>query len=377
MHETQRVASTHLEYAAADVRMRAVEVLRPRDLKDDHWTAWANLQVGNPHFDSAFYAPDLAWLVSTVRDDVEVAIMSDGGEPVGFFPFLRSSNGMGRPVAGRLTEFQGPITRAGLDWDLADLIGRTRLQAWYFDHLPPAQLGYVAHGWNRIDSPYADLTRGFEAYEAELRQRGQTVSQVRRKERKLAREVGPLRFVMHTTDKRVFEFLLAWKSDQYERTRRLQIFNYPWTGRLLDAVRRHQNVRFGGVMSALYAGDELAAVHLGIRTSQVLHIWFPTYTRALEQYSPGLILLLHLAERAAADGVQRIDFGSGDERYKQQFKSGDIPVLIGAVDFRVARASVRRGWYTVNQWVRRSPYREYLEIPLNATRRYRQHLAFR
>jgi hypothetical protein len=67
---------------------------------------WANLQATNPHFDSAFYAPDLAPLVSTVRDDVEVAVMTDGGEPVGFFPFLRSPGGMARPVAGRLTEFQ-------------------------------------------------------------------------------------------------------------------------------------------------------------------------------------------------------------------------------------------------------------------------------
>jgi CelD/BcsL family acetyltransferase involved in cellulose biosynthesis len=90
-----------------------------------------------------------------------------------------------------------------------------------------------------------------------------------------------------------------------------------------------------------------------------------------------LILLLHLAERAAADGIRRIDFGTGDERYKQQFKSGDTPLLVGGVDFRVACASVRRGWYSVNQWVRRSPYREYLEIPINATRRYRQRLAFR
>ena len=357
--------------------MRAVQVLRPCELTDDHWIVWAHLASINSHFDSAFYAPDLAWLVSTVRDDVEVGVMTDGGEPVGFFPFLRSTNGMARPVAGRLTEFQGPITRPGLEWDLADLVERLCLQSWYFDHLPPAQLGYVAHGWSTIDSPYADLSRGFDAYDAELRQRGQTVSQVRRKERKLAREVGPVRFVMHTVDKRVFDFLLAWKSDQYERTRRLQIFNYPWTSRLLDAVRRCQNDRFAGVLSALYAGDELAAVHLGIRTREVLHIWFPTYTRTLEQYSPGLILLLHLAERAAADGIRRIDFGTGDERYKQQFKSGDIPLLIGGVDFRIACASVRRGWHSVNQWVRRSPYRQYLEIPLNATRRYRQRLAFR
>ena len=50
-----------------------------------------------------------------------------------------------------------------------------------------------------------------------------------------------------------------------------------------------------------------------------------------------------------------------------------LAALLGAI----VPASVRRGWYSVNQWIRRSPYREYLEIPINATRRYRQRLAFR
>jgi CelD/BcsL family acetyltransferase involved in cellulose biosynthesis len=146
---------------------------------------------------------------------------------------------------------------------------------------------------------------------------------------------------------------------------------------LLGRIRRHESEEFAGVMSALYAGDRLAAVHLGIRTSQVLHIWFPTYSRDLEQYSPGLILLARLAQQAAARGITRIDFGPGEERYKQQFKSGDTSLLIGGVDLRPGGTSLRRAWHSLNAWVRRSRYREYLEAPINATRRYRQWLAFR
>jgi CelD/BcsL family acetyltransferase involved in cellulose biosynthesis len=114
-----------------------------------------------------------------------------------------------------------------------------------------------------------------------------------------------------------------------------------------------------------------------MRSRHTFHIWFPTYNRALEQYSPGLILLLHVAKAAADAGIRRIDFGPGEERYKQEFKSGDTRLLIGGVDLNPGRTALRRGWYSLNQWVHHSRYRQYLEVPLNATRRYRQWLAFR
>jgi CelD/BcsL family acetyltransferase involved in cellulose biosynthesis len=182
---------------------------------------------------------------------------------------------------------------------------------------------------------------------------------------------------MHTADENVFRSLLAWKAIQYEQVRKIQIFDYPWTVNLLDSIRRYQSDRFAGVLSALYAGDQLAAVHLGIRSQGALLIWFPTYNRALEQYSPGMILLLNLVEHAAEAGIRRIDFGPGEERYKQEFKSGDTRLLVGGVDVNPYRTALRRSWYSVNQWVHRSRYREYLEIPLNATLRYRQWRAFR
>jgi CelD/BcsL family acetyltransferase involved in cellulose biosynthesis len=356
--------------------VRTVHVVPARDLTVEQQSIWARLQSSNPHLDSAFYTPDLVQLVTSVRPDAEVAVMAEDGETVGFFPYLRSPGGSARPVAGRLTEFHGPITTPGLAWDPRDLLRLGGLRAWYFDHLA-AQPAYFTHSWSTVPSPYADLHDGFEAYEARLRAQSGAISQIHRKERKLTREVGPVRFEMHTTEKSAFETLLAWKSDQYGRAGRLQIFDYPWTVQLLDAIRRYQSDRFAGVLNALYAGDQLAAVHLGLRTSRVLHVWFPSYSRALEHYSPGLILLLHLAKQADGAGIQRIDFGPGEERYKQEFKSGDSRLLVGGVDLRVGGTNLRRGWYSFNQWVHRSRYRQYLEIPIKVSRRYRQWLAFR
>jgi CelD/BcsL family acetyltransferase involved in cellulose biosynthesis len=228
-----------------------------------------------------------------------------------------------------------------------------------------------------VPSPYIDLRHGFAQYETQVHQRGRTIEQIHRKERKLAREVGPVRFELHTADERVFRTLLQWKDEQHRQRGQVQIFAYPWIAALLERVRCHWSDRMKGTVSALWAGDQLAAAQLGLRSPRALHVWFPTYNRAFEHYSPGLIMLLRLAEHAAANGITRVDLGTGEERYKQQLKSGDTLLLVGGVDFRIGRASLRRNWYALNQWVRRSQYREYLEIPLNSTRRYRQWLGFR
>jgi len=348
-----------------------------RELTTAHRLLWADFQKQNPSFDSAFYSPDFTSLVADVRDDVEIAVMRHGDEIAGFFPFLRARNNIARSVAGRLTEFQGPICRRGFAWDPGALIRSSRLRAWYFDHLPMCQASMETHAWGTVPSPYIDLEGGFRSYESGIHQRGRTIEQIHRKARKLAREVGPLRFDLHTGDERVFTTLLQWKSEQHRQRGQVQIFSLPWVSALFERIRGHSSDGMKGVLSALWAGDRLAAAHLGLRSSRVLHLWFPTYNRALEHYSPGLIMLLHLAEHAAADDVTRIDLGTGEERYKQQLKSGDTPLLVGGIDLWPARARLRKNWYALNQWVGRSRYREYLEIPLNSTRRYRQWLGFR
>jgi CelD/BcsL family acetyltransferase involved in cellulose biosynthesis len=357
--------------------MPVVQTFPAAELSAQHRSAWADLQRQNPFLGSAFYAPDFTDLISAVRNDVEVAVVSERNSTISFLPYLRGPNNTARPVAGRLTEFQGPVCRRDFTWDPCEVMRGAGLKAWYFDHLPVCHSSIESHAWGAVPSPYIDLEQGFAHYEADIHRRGRTIEQIHRKARKLTREVGPLRFELATTDERVFKALIEWKGEQYQRRAQLPIFRYPWVVALLERVHRHSSDRMTGVLSALWAGDRLAAVHLGMRSPKVLHFWFPTFNSALEHYSPGLIMMLRLAEQAAANGITRIDLGTGEERYKQQLKSGDTPLLVGGVDFRMGRAHLRRNWYALNQWVRHSQYREYLEIPLNSTRRYRQWLGFR
>ena len=101
---------------------------------------------------------------------------------------------------------------------------------------------------------------------------------------------------------------------------------------MLAGVWATETEGFGGLLSTLSVGDRLIAVHLGMRSSQVWHSWFPAYDPALASYSPGLLLLLRMAESARGLGLNAIDLGPGTAPYKQVMMSHGVPLAEGSVD---------------------------------------------
>ena len=89
----------------------------------------------------------------------------------------------------------------------------------------------------------------------------------------------------------------------------------------------------------------------------MLHGWFPAYDPALAKYSPGLILWLELARAAAVLGLEHIDLGKGQERYKTSLQSGAVQLAEGSIDFRFVAGSLRHGWLYTRELVRASPLR--------------------
>jgi CelD/BcsL family acetyltransferase involved in cellulose biosynthesis len=264
---------------------------------------WAHVQRGDRAFDSPFFSPEFTAAVAAVREDVEVAVLERAGEPVGFFPFQRDARGIGRPVGLRLSDLQGVVVQADCDWRAEELIRCCDLRAWHFDHLLASQTAFGPFQFVEEESPYIDLSGGFDAYADERREAGSAViHQTQRKARKVAREVAPLRFELNTTDRDVFAALRNWMSIQRRETGTLDVLDLPWALALVERIAVTKASGFQGVMSALYAGDELLAAHLGMASERVLHFWLPAYNRAYGRFSPGSILLLELARAAAATG---------------------------------------------------------------------------
>jgi CelD/BcsL family acetyltransferase involved in cellulose biosynthesis len=84
----------------------------------------------------------------------------------------------------------------------------------------------------------------------------------------------------------------------------------------------------------LSAGGKVIASELGLTCGERHHLWFPIYDAEYARYSPGHLMTLETLKVAAAQGIRRVDFGSGGEAYKRDFAVAMEPVHEGVVSVR-------------------------------------------
>jgi CelD/BcsL family acetyltransferase involved in cellulose biosynthesis len=336
-----------------------VTLLRPHELADGQLAAWGRLQESNPALASPFLRPEFTRLVAAVRPDVIAAVVEQDGDERAFFAFERRRN-IGRPVGGGLSDCQAVVAAPGWNCDARALVRAAGLSFYTFTQMRADQRPFVPFHRKIAASPLVELGEGgFEAYARERRAAGhnvviQTMSHARR----LERQLGPLRFVMHDPDPRSLHRLIEWKRHQYSQERwggPLDLFSHRWTAELLERIHATRSEGFSGVLSTLWAGSTMVAAHMGMRSSTVLHYWFPAYGPTHAKLAPGRILLLEMIRAAAAAGVSRIELGAGDEGYKSRFANSSVPVAAGFVGRPSLALWGRRLWHTAEAVARRVP----------------------
>ena len=289
---------------------------------------WIELQRKNPALTSPYFHPKFASIIAHERDNAELAVIEEANKVVALLPFQRMSGGVGVPMGHFLSDYHGLICEPTFHCDPRELLRKCRLIAWDFDHLIASQGCFAPFHQEVEPSPQINLSNGFDAYCREK----SCVKTEQIKVRKIERDYGPLRFVPHSDNQADLQQLLTWKSQQYIRTGKQDIFTLSWTTSILREIHKIQDRYFAGVLSLLYAGDRLVALHFGIRSETLLHSWFPAYDPQMKAYSPGLILLLKLAEHASSLGISTIDLGKGMYEHKQRFMNASVPVASGSVE---------------------------------------------
>lgn len=335
-----------------------VRVIRPADLGPQHINAWDELSTSLPDLASPYFCSHFTLAVAEEKPDVFVAVVEGDDESPAFLPFQRTAWGIGEPAGSPLSDYHGLIGPSSSDLDAVELVRRCGLRAWDFDHLVSGQRMFAPCFEGLRDSPVLQLAGGFPAYEARLRERGSRhLAALRRKQRKLGREVGPVRFEWHDPSPEQVDRVVRLKSQQCRETGTFDFFRLDWTVRLAHRIAQTDTPGFAGVLSVLYAGDTVAALHLGMRSQTVLHWWFPVYNRDCARYSPGQILLMRLAEAAAERGIATLDLGAGDDAYKSSFQTGAVKLAHGAVVPSAALARLRSLRAGAVGALRRSPLR--------------------
>ncbi|MER5995013.1 GNAT family N-acetyltransferase [Streptomyces viridosporus] len=311
---------------------KRILVVRPDELGPSEHKAWRHLRLesGAPH--NPFLDPAFTAVVGQVRPGARVAVLRQDGTPVGFFPYERGPWGRGRAIGAGVSDSQGAVLRPGIRLDPRALLTACGLSSWEFDTLEAGQHLFVPHAVAELASPVIDLDGGFAHYAERLRANSPGfLKQTRAKERRLARQVGEVRYVHDARDPEALRALMRWKSAQYRRTGRRDRFAQEWITRLVDLLAHGDDPECRGLLSVLYAGGRPVAAHFGLRSPTVLSWWFPAYDRAYGRYSPGLVLHLRMLEAAAADGIRMVDLGSGPARYKDSLKTRELRVYEGAV----------------------------------------------
>jgi CelD/BcsL family acetyltransferase involved in cellulose biosynthesis len=318
-----------------------VSVIRPGELGEAELTRWRAIQEADPAFDNPFLSPEFTLTVGELRDHVEVAVLEDGSDVVGFFPFERRSFGVGKPVAAGLTDAQGLVLAKDVKLDPRWLIKQCGLVVYEFDHLvdgqPLAAYGHLG----RYPSPIIDMRHGYQAYIETIKETsGKTYRSTLYKARKLQRDIGPLHHDFATTSAEALRTLLGWKTDQYRRTGRSDRFAHQWIVELVERLQATRSASFAGVLDMMYVDGRPMAGHFGLRTRTTLVGWFPAYDISFSKYSPGLVQHLAMAERSSEAGIVVIDLGRGEKEYKDKLKNGEFAVVEGRVATAGPRAAV-------------------------------------
>ncbi len=324
-----------------------ITIHRPEELSAELRGAWHRAMDESPDYANPFLAPEFAAGVGMHRDGAaRVAVLHQHGEPVGFLPYERGAFGVGRAIGLGLSDCQALVHRPGVTWDARRLLRACGLSVLEFDHLVEEQKPFGGFVTGMFASPVLDLKDGGDStYPEWLRATYPGLAKTTlKKERRLGRNVGEMRFVYDERDPRMLRRLMEWKSAQYRRTGRMDRFARPWIVALVEHLFQVREEHFTGILSVVYAGDRPVAAHFGPRSRTVFAAWFTAYDPDFHYYSPGLLMHLRMAEAAGRDGVRLMDMGRGDKEYKDWLKTRELRVGEGFVTRPHPVAAAHRLW---------------------------------
>jgi CelD/BcsL family acetyltransferase involved in cellulose biosynthesis len=312
----------------------SISIARPAELNSTQIDLWRQFQLSDSRLAHPCLSPEFSVLFGRHRKGARVAVLEEGNEVVGFFPYEQQTKRIANALAYGLSDAQGVVHKPGFDWQHDQLLRACGLDVFQFDHLVGYQGEQLRSNLVLAPSPVVDVSGG--CWNSWLESKRSTtwrrINTGLQKSRKLGREVGELRFVPQTNDPAVLETLMRWKSAQYRRTGRQDRFGKPWFRELIDECLQYDSDEFGARLSALYAGDRLVHVDLSLRANGVLSGWFPAYDVELSHYSPGFVGMLEMIKATTEDPrISQLDMGKGFAPYKESLKSFDNFVAEGFV----------------------------------------------
>ncbi len=315
----------------------------------------------NGAYRSPFFSPDFVHAVNEVQPGVEVAIERENGSTTAILPFRRGRGNSAFPVGAGINDAQGLLVRPDHEIDFMEFLHACGLNSYHFHAAPIDCPGVQEFELGRANAYLADLTRETEDYPTFLRRRNRTIDKQGQKTRKLAREVGPLRFEFDCRDPDLIARLIELKSQQYQRTHTYDILSKRWIQELMFGLHATRESETRGLLSVLFAADIPVAIHFGMIEGDLVHYWFPAYDHEYQFASPGTQLFLDVATQAPDWGVRFIDMGYGEQAYKHKLTNVITEMSFGLADNRASHRLWYRGKKMLARQMKMLPARDRLK----------------
>ncbi len=311
--------------------LHSVSVVRPSEVPFDITVRWLAALATNKCWNSPFLTPEFAMHVGNQRDDARIIIAKDHQGLLGILGIQKRRGGYARPLGAPVSDHQAFITEPGFFASINEVLEGAKISVFSFVGMndPEARLKTVAK--ENAVSHIADLGTGSGQYFAAQQERfGRHFKKMRQRARGAVRDHGTMKLVLDSHDEADFEALLAWKRDQYRRTRKCDVLASDWITGLLHSLWQ-TNGRVRAVLNVLYLGGQPAAAEIGLMSNGTYHSWIAAYDPALCRCSPGLLLLEGVLQNADTLGITNVDLGAGHDHYKKYYANDEIALGQGKV----------------------------------------------
>jgi len=354
-----------------------VIVKPPKALTAHERAAWGRLRAANPALYSPYFHFEYTDLVGTLRDDIRVAIVTRNSDPIAFFPYQASKNSKtayARPVGAPMTDYHGFIQAPGTNLDATQILENAGVGAFHFNALVDTDKQFTDDIQSIDDGTMLDISQGADAWrKARESSYRRALKSHRRRVRKTEEEYGKRRFVFKSRDRDIFDQLITWKKQKFQDTGKYDVLSNDWTYQLLEKLlERSPKAALRADMHALYFGDRLSAIDLGLTDGLTFHSWIVGYNNDFHTLAPGIQLLEGLIDAASMQGYQRIDLGAGTDGYKRHYASEPVQVASGFVAIKGAAAALSQIYGAAERLSENAPIGSLSKVPGKMRRRYSQ-----
>lgn len=303
---------------------------------------WSDLVAADPQ-GTFFHTPAYLklWWEEFGTGQLVIATVADEDRQVGACAF-QVEDGLLTFLGGfDVTDYMGPVASAGMEeavakeilgllyaevaWDRADLGGLGETSPWTVA-LEAAALSHGARVTRNDDgaSPVLHLPARYEDYLASLPSKLR--HEIRRKERRLRAEFGDYLVEFATP-----ETLPAF----YDRFIELHRQSPGPKGKFMHAGMEIFFRRLGEAfieqhifhLGFIEIGGVKAAGFIGFAFKDTFSLYNSAFDREFGRFSPGMVLIADMIERAIDDGRHTFDFLKGDLDYKFRFGPAPSPLV--------------------------------------------------